>query len=73
MRPDNTPEIYGQEYLVLTYMEADKRVKEDILNNLFAFRADFILQHCSTYNEMSTWEFDDAREALEKIQCHFAE
>lgn len=69
----NIVEIYGQEYLVLTDMEADDRAKQDILNSLFAFRADFILKHCSTYDEMSTWEFDKAREALEKIQGHFAE
>ena len=69
----NTVEIYDKEYLVLTDMEADDRVKQDILNSLFAFRADFILQHCSTYDEMSTWEFDHAKEALEKIQGHFAE
>ena len=61
------------EYLVLTDAEADARAREDIERSLWAFQPSFILSHCSTYDRMSTWEYDDAKEALEKIQGHFCE
>lgn len=70
---ENEVEIYGQEYLVLTDMEADARAREDIERSIFAFMPDFIISHCSTYENMSNWEYDAAKEALEKIQAHFAE
>ena len=65
---------YGkEEYLVLTDMEADARAREDIERSLWAFQPSFILSHCSTYERMSNWEYDDAKAALEKIQGHFCE
>ena len=70
---ENKVEIYGQEYLVLTDIEADNKVKEEIERSLWAFQPSFILSHCSTYERMSNWEYDSAKEALEKIQRHFAE
>lgn len=70
---ENQVEIYGQEYLVLTDMEADARAREDIERSLWAFQPSFILSHCSTYERMSNWEYDSAKEALEKIQGHFCE
>lgn len=74
---DSEPNTYGigerAEYLVLTEKEADERAREDIERDLWAFNASFILQHCSTYERMSNWEYDSAKEALEKIQGHFAE
>lgn len=70
---ENEVEIYGQEYLVLTDMEADDRAREDIERSLWAFQPSFILSHCSTYERMSNWEYDAAKEALEKIQGHFCE
>ena len=70
---ENEVEIYGQEYLVLTDMEADDRAREDVERDLWAFQPGFILSHCSTYDRMSNWEYDKAKEALEKIQSYFAE
>lgn len=70
---ENEVEIYGQEYLVLTDMEADNRAREDIERSLWAFQPSFILSHCSTYERMTNWEYDSAKEALEKIQGHFCE
>lgn len=65
---------YGkEEYLVLTEEEANKRAREDIERDLWAFMPEFILSHCSTYENMSNWEYNFAKEALEKIQSHFAE
>ena len=70
---DNGLEIYGNEYLVLTDAEADARAREDIERDLWAFQPSFILSHCSTYDRMNCWEYDGAKEALEKIQGHFCE
>ena len=70
---ENEVEIYGQEYLVLTDIEADNKAKEEIERSLWAFQPSFILSHCSTYERMNNWEYNSAKEALEKIQCHFAE
>ena len=70
---ENEVEIYGQDYLVLTDAEADARAREDVERDLWAFQPGFILSHCSTYDRMSNWEYDKAKEALEKIQGYFAE
>lgn len=66
-------DYFKEEYLVLTGEEADARAKEEIERDVWAFMPDFILSHCSTYENMSNWEYDSAKEALEKIQAHFAE
>ena len=46
----NTFEVVGNEYKVLTDTEADEEAKEHILNDLWAFNADFILRHTEFYN-----------------------
>lgn len=65
--------VGDKEYLVLTEEEADEKAKEEIERSLWAFNSSFILSHCSTYDRMTNWEYDSAKEALEKIQGHFAE
>lgn len=70
---ENTLRIDNEEYLILTDAEADARAREDIERDLWAFQPGFILSHCSTYDRMSNWEYDSAKEALEKIQGHFCE
>jgi len=65
--------IGNEEYLVLTEKEADDKAREEIERSVWAFMPNFILSHCSTYENMSNWEYDEAKEALEKIQGHFAE
>ena len=70
---ENGLEYCKEEYLVLTDAEADVRAREDIERSLWAFQPSFILSHCSTYDRMSNWEYDGAKEALEKIQRHFCE
>lgn len=69
----NEFKIGKEEYLVLTDKEADERAREDIERSLWAFNSSFILQHCSTYERMTNWEYDYAKEALEKIQGYFCE
>lgn len=70
---ENGFQIGSEEYLVLTEKEADARAREDIERSLWAFQPSFILNHCSTYERMTNWEYDSAKEALEKIQGHFCE
>ena len=50
----------GAEYLVLTEEEASDRVEEEIKNSLWAFRAEFIIEHCKNYEEMTMDEFYNA-------------
>lgn len=51
---ENVLEAEGGEYLVLTDEEADERAKDDILNLVWAFNADFIIEHSSAL------DYDDA-------------
>ena len=55
--------IGDEEYLVLTEKEADDRAREDIERSVWAFMPDFILSHCSTYENMFHWEYSAAQEA----------
>lgn len=60
---------YGnQEYLILTDEEADEKTAEEIKNSLWAFNADFIIQHCKNYNDMDNFEYNAAIESLQEAQ-----
>ena len=60
---------YGnQEYLVLTDDEADEKTAEEIKNSLWAFNADFIIQHCKNYESMDNYEYNAAIESLREAQ-----
>ena len=65
---DNSICYDNQEYLVLTDDEADQRAKEEILESLWAFNADFIIQHCKNYTDMNQWEYNSAVESLRHAQ-----
>ena len=58
----------GAEYYVLTDEQADERVKKEIENSLWAFNADFVIQHCKNYDEMDQWEVESAVESLRHAQ-----
>lgn len=58
----------GANYAVLTEEQADARAKEEILNSLWAFNADFIIRHCKNYNEMDQYEVESAVESLRHAQ-----
>ena len=65
---------YGsQEYLILTDEEADEKTAEEIKNSLWAFNADFIIQHCKNYNDMDNFEYNAAIESLQEAQKHSCE
>ena len=58
----------GAEYIVLTEEQADARAKEEILNSLWAFNADFVISHCKNYDDMDCDEFNSAVESLRHAQ-----
>ena len=58
----------GANYAVLTEEQADERAKEEILNSLWAFNADFIIRHCKNYDDMDCYEFNSAVESLRHAQ-----
>ena len=65
--------IDNEDYLVLTDEEANEKAKEEILNSLWAFDADFILQHCKNADSMDRYEWDSAVEALRDAQSKSCE
>ena len=60
--------IDNEDYLVLTDEEATERAAEEIKNSLWAFNADFILNHCKNADSMDCYEWDSAVEALRDAQ-----
>lgn len=68
-----TFEIIGQEYKVLTDEEADKEAADYIKDSLWAFNADFILQHTSIYEETTDREDQEIIKALQMVQSSICE
>lgn len=68
-----TFEIIGNEYKVLTDAEADEEAKESILNDLWAFNADFILQHTEFYKTSCDREDEAFISSLKGIQANICE
>ena len=68
-----TFEIIGNEYKVLTDTEADEEAKENILNDLWAFNADFILHHTEFYNTSSDREDAEFIKSLKQLQGSICE
>lgn len=60
--------IENGDYLVLTDEEAQTRANEEIRNSLWAFNADFILNHNKRAIGFDRYEWDAAVEALEDAQ-----
>lgn len=55
-----TYEVNGEEYMVLTDDEADEKAKEDIDQMVWAFNADFIIEHSKAL------DYDDASKQIIK-------
>jgi hypothetical protein len=63
---ENTFEIGKKEYMILTEEEAQEKAKEYILSSIWAFNADFIIEHSKVL------DFDDASRSIIKAiqeQC----
>jgi len=64
---ENLFEYGNQEYLVCTDEEADREVKENILDSLWAFNTEFILEHTNIeWNERT-------EKAIQKMQMELCE
>ena len=63
---ENNFEIGEKEYMILTEEEAQEKAKEYILDSIWAFNADFIIEHSKVL------DFDDASQSIIKAiqaQC----
>lgn len=69
----DTFEIIGNEYKVLTDEEADEAARETIINELWAFNADFIITHTEFWNTCTENEWHEAVKALEEMQRRLCE
>lgn len=63
----------GRTYKVFTGAEADEAAKEYIAASLWAFNADFVLDHSEAANALSVWERAEAEEALQEMQAKLCE
>lgn len=63
-----TFEIGTQEYLVFTDKEADNECKERILEDLWAFRASYVIKYMKGYDKLSLQQEKVLTEAIEKMQ-----
>ena len=57
-----------EEYLVFTDAEADKECKERILEDLWAFRASYVIKYMKGYDKLSLRQEKVLTEAIEKMQ-----
>ena len=64
---ENIFEVESQEYMVLTDEEADEKTSESINDTVWAFNADFIIEHSKVL------DFDDASETVVKAISEMCE
>ena len=63
----------GAEYLILTDAEADELAREEIGRSLWAFNAEFILEHTNGAESLSSFEFLSAVEEIKQAQARACE
>lgn len=63
----------GAEYLILTDAEADELAREEIGRSLWAFNADFILEHAHKSDELTSFEWLAGIESIKKAQAEQCE
>lgn len=68
-----TFDIIRHEYKVLTDEEADEAAEDYIKETLWAFNADFILEHTSVYEETTAHEDEEIINALREMQGKLCE
>lgn len=68
-----TDTITGNEYLILSDLEADDRAGEEIKQSLWAFNPDFIVEHCGLdYNNVQYTALIQCIGALQEKLCESA-
>lgn len=70
---ESTFEVIGNAYMVLTDEEADAEARERIEEDLWAFNADFILEHTAFYRDSSDKEDKEFTSVLKQLQGNIAE
>lgn len=68
-----TFEIIGQEYKVLTDEEADEAAADYIKDSLWAFNANFILEHTAASEDTTAREDEEIIKALRMVQENICE
>ena len=63
----------GAVYKIFTDAEADQAAKEEIMNTLWAFNADFILDHSKAADALSGHERAEVIKALQEMQANLCE
>lgn len=58
----------SEEYRVFTDEQADEHVREEIEYSLWAFNPDFVIKHCSNFEDMTEEEFESAVSSLQYAQ-----
>lgn len=70
-------QYYNAEYIVLDDTEADERTAEEIKSTLWAFNADFIVEHLPNYyeifNNTTDTEYGEIVKAFEELQAKLCE
>lgn len=68
-----TFEIIGNEYKVFTDRDADEEAADYIKGSLWAFNADFILEHSEATKGMTDREYEETEKALKMVQSSMCE
>ena len=71
--PNRLETDYGEEYLILTDEEAEEMARDYIIDMLWSFNADFLMDHMDAVDLLNTSECEAFRKSLEKIQGDLCE
>lgn len=63
----------GRTYKVFTGAEADQAAADEIKNSLWAFNADFILDHSKAADDLSDREYEQIKKSLQETQANIGE
>lgn len=71
--PNRLETDYDEEYLILTNEEAEEMARDYIIEMLWSFKTDFLMDHMDAVDSLNTREREDFKKLLEKIQCDLCE
>ena len=71
--PNRLATNYGEEWLILTDEEAEEMTRDYIINELWSFNADFLMDHMDSVDLLNTRECGAFKKSLEKIQWNLCE
>lgn len=71
--PNRLATDYDEEYLILTDEEAEEMARDYIIDMLWSFNADFLIDHMDAVDSLNTREREVFKKSLEKIQCDLCE